>query len=80
MTAPHSQMNPAAPKPRPARRNPIATVPHHTRATPTDESQGNPTTAPPHTCPTPHTRGRAPGQSAGRAPFPTNRHEGGSLT
>lgn len=28
----------------------------------------------------PHTCGRAPGQPAGRAPFPTNRHEGGSLT
>ena len=60
--------------------HPNTTVPHHTRATLTDESQGNPTTVPPHTCPTPHTRGRAPGQPAGRAPFPTNRHEGGSLT
>ena len=58
--------------------HPNTTVPHHTRATLTDKPRNN--TARPHNTRTPHTRGRAPGQPAGRAPFPTNRHEGGSLT
>ena len=58
----------------------------HDRATLTDKPRNNlhnapktPATTPPDPT-TPHTCGRAPGQSAGRAPFPTNRHEGGSLT
>ena len=53
------------------------------RATRTDEAHNTTTPARPNPAPTrntPHACGRAPGQPAGRAPFPTNRHEGGSLT
>ena len=61
-------------------------TPHPSTAGTAPRAQMNPATPPPQQDQTPlqhatpHTRGRAPGQPAGRAPFPTNRHEGGSLT
>ena len=62
-------------------------TPHHSTAGTTPRTQMKPATPPPRQdqtplrhATTPHTCGRAPGQPAGRAPFPTNRHEGGSLT
>lgn len=69
-----------------ARQADPAKTPHHSTARTAPRAQMNPATPPPQQDQTPlqhatpHTRGRAPGQSAGRAPFPTNRHEGGSLT
>lgn len=69
-----------------ARQADPAKTPHHSTTGTTPRAQTKPATPPPQQDQPPvqqatrHTCGRAPGQSAGRAPFPTNRHEGGSLT